>query len=94
MRRRFIRNAAQQMASIRHYAQFLNLKRVNARGIKQANKHVMLSSMCYNLKKYLKFISRKAKVNFIERSILSAVNHLFAPILGLFKGIQFSQPNG
>ena len=39
---------------------FLNLKRVNARGIKQANKHVMLSALCYNLKKYLKFISKKA----------------------------------
>jgi radical SAM protein with 4Fe4S-binding SPASM domain len=38
---------------------FLNLKRVNTRGIKQANKHVMMSALTYNLKKYLKFISRK-----------------------------------
>ena len=39
---------------------FLNLRRVNTRGIKQANKHVMMASLSYNLKKYLKFISKKA----------------------------------
>ena len=38
---------------------FLNLKRVNTRGIKQANKHVMMAALTYNLKKYMKFISRK-----------------------------------
>jgi hypothetical protein len=34
---------------------FLNMKRVNTRGIKQANKHVLMSALCYNLKKVLKF---------------------------------------
>ena len=38
---------------------FLNMKRVNARGIKQANKQVILAALCYNLKKYLKFIRKK-----------------------------------
>ncbi len=28
---------------------FLNMKRVNTRGIKQANKHVMMAELCYNL---------------------------------------------
>ena len=32
---------------------FLNLKRVNTRGIKGANKHVMMSAMVYNLKKLM-----------------------------------------
>ena len=33
---------------------FMNMKRVNTRGIKQVNKHVLMATMCYNLKKYLK----------------------------------------
>jgi IS5 family transposase len=40
---------------------FLNMKRINARGIKGANKQVILAALCYNLKKYLKFISKKTK---------------------------------
>lgn len=73
---------------------FMNLKRVNARGIQQANKHVMLSAMCYNLKKYLKFISRKAnaKVSWMEKVSLSTVNLLFEFVLSFFKGFQFSHP--
>ncbi len=38
---------------------FMNMKRVNTRGIKQANKHVLMAALCYNLKKYMKFIQRK-----------------------------------
>jgi transposase len=34
---------------------FLNMKRVNTRGIQLANKHVLMSALTYNLKKYLKF---------------------------------------
>ena len=40
---------------------FLNMKRVNTRGIQQANKHVLMAAMTYNLKKYLKFITQKPK---------------------------------
>lgn len=39
---------------------YLNLKRVNTRGIKQANKHVMMAALTYNLKKYIKFITKKS----------------------------------
>lgn len=35
---------------------FMGMRRVNTRGIKQANKHVLMASICYNMKKYLKFI--------------------------------------
>ncbi|CAH0335203.1 hypothetical protein FVB9288_00836 [Flavobacterium sp. CECT 9288] len=35
--------------------------RVNTRGIKQANKHVLMAALTYTLKKYLKFITKKAK---------------------------------
>jgi hypothetical protein len=40
---------------------FLNLKRVNTRGIKGANKHVMMSALVYNLKKHLKFKPKKVQ---------------------------------
>ena len=45
---------------------FLNLKRVNTRGIKQANKHVMMAALTYNLKKLLKFTSKKIKAQAME----------------------------
>ena len=35
---------------------FTNMKRVNTRGIKNANKHVLMASLTYNLKKYLRFV--------------------------------------
>lgn len=59
---------------------FLNLKRVNARGIKQANKHVIMSALVYNLKKYVKFITRKrirvsAQVEF--QSIMNKMSSVF-----------------
>jgi len=42
---------------------FLNMKRVNTRGIKQANKHVMMAALCYNLKKILNFKNISPKIN-------------------------------
>ena len=44
---------------------FLNLKRVNTRGIQQANKHVMMSALTYNLKKLLRYTSKKMNVGVI-----------------------------
>lgn len=41
---------------------FLNMKRVNTRGIKQANKHVMMAALCYNLKKLLIFNKRRPQI--------------------------------
>jgi len=43
---------------------FLNMQRVNTRGIKQANKHVLMAALCYNLKKLLKFSRPKLKFNY------------------------------
>ncbi len=42
---------------------YLNMKRVNTRGIKQANKHVMMAALCYNLKKLLNFTKISPKIN-------------------------------
>ena len=41
--------------------QFMGLRKINTKGIKQANKVMHLSAVAYNLKKYLKFISKKVK---------------------------------
>ena len=41
---------------------FLNMKRLNTRGMASANKHVMLSAMVYNLKKLMKFNRPKLKI--------------------------------
>ncbi len=49
----------------------------NARGIKQANKHLMIATLTYNLKKYLRFISRKAGANLraLEQSALKPMKN-------------------
>ena len=54
---------------------FTNMKRVNTRGIKQANKHVLMAAMTYNLKKYLKFIARKPKSKAQDVSIEQEKGH-------------------
>lgn len=41
---------------------FINMKRINTRGIQQANKHVLMASLTYNLKKYLRFVVKKPSV--------------------------------
>lgn len=41
---------------------FTNMKRVNTRGIQNANKHVLMASLTYNLKKYLRFTFKKPNV--------------------------------
>ena len=39
-----------------------NMKRINSRGMAQANKHVLMAALCYNLKKYLKFIRKRPHI--------------------------------
>jgi transposase len=45
---------------------YMGMRRVNTRGIKQANKHVIMASLCYNLKKYMKFKVKKVIENVVE----------------------------
>lgn len=44
---------------IRTLVNFTNMKRVNTRGIKNANKHVLMVSLIYNSKKYMRFVVKK-----------------------------------
>ena len=41
--------------------QFMGLRKINTKGIQQANKVMHLSAIAYNLKKYLKFIEKRAE---------------------------------
>src|SRR5690606_28835672 len=41
---------------------FMSMRRVNTRGLKNANKHVLMAALCYNLKKYMAFKPKKTKV--------------------------------
>lgn len=55
--------------------QFFGMRKVNTIGIKQANKVMLMAATAYNLKKYLKFIQKKAdsKTKAVNRGVLSAI---------------------
>jgi hypothetical protein len=59
--------------------QFMGLRKINTIGIQQANKVMHLSAMAYNLKKYLKFITKTVK------SDAKAMHHLFSVLKALFR---------
>jgi len=46
---------------------FINMRRVNTRGIDLANKHVILAATVYNLKKYLNYVPRFVKVRAMNK---------------------------
>ena len=52
--------------------QFLAMRKVNTRGIQQANKVMLMAAMAYNLKKYLKF--NKGKVVSMAREAILSFN--------------------
>lgn len=60
-----------------------NMRRINSRGMEQANKHVLMAALTYNLKKYMKFISKRvmAKVQVMQRELCcllqTALSNLF-----------------
>lgn len=42
---------------------FLNMRRINTRGIQQSNKCMLMAAIAYNLKKLMKFITRKVQTD-------------------------------
>jgi hypothetical protein len=60
--------------------QFMGLRKINTIGLQQANKVMHLSAMAYNLKKYLKFISKtvKSDAKTMHRFVLE-LKALFTP---------------
>jgi IS5 family transposase len=58
--------------------QFMGLRKINTIGLKQANKVMHMAAMAYNLKKYLKFISKTVK------SDANLSHHFFNSIKAVF----------
>lgn len=55
---------------------FMNMKRVNTRGIKLANKHIIMAALCYNLQKLLKFNPKTGLSKALEKDC-SGLNACF-----------------
>jgi len=55
---------------------YLNMRKVNSRGISQASKHVLMAALCYNLKKYMKYVQRKIKMIAMEQSVFPLISGL------------------
>ena len=66
---------------------YLAMRRVNTRGIKQANKCIMMSAIAYNLKKLLKWQSRKVKVAVMPK-MKEVKNTLQTLFLSLFPSLR------
>ncbi len=69
---------------------YTNMRRVNTRGIANANKHILLASLAYNLKKYMKTPWRRIKVlempkQTLSKSILASVLGHFGLVLSPYK---------
>lgn len=58
--------------------QFYGMRKVNTIGIKQANKSMLMAGTAYNLKKYLKFVQKKAANQVKE--VPTSINQLFAAL--------------
>ena|SRR5436853_2299640 len=58
---------------------YLNMRRVNTRGMKQANKCMLMAAIAYNLKKLMKFTARKvhADVKALQASLQNTLLIIF-----------------
>ena len=63
---------------------FLNMKRVNTRGIDLATKHVLMATLAYNLKKYLKFANKKYAANLCSSARKQAMDDNYTPAFLFF----------
>ena len=73
---------------------FTNMRRVNSRGIEQASKHVLMAALSYNLKKYMKWSTRKAiakvmelnvPLDAIQNGLNMALKSILSPLRALWK---------
>ena len=64
---------------------FMAVKRINARGLAAANKTLIMAAACYNLKKWMKFITTKATLNaaVMTKSVANASAHFLKNLLSL-----------
>jgi hypothetical protein len=66
---------------------FMNMRRVNTRGIELANKHVLLAATVYNLKKYMNYVQRTARAAAME-ALKITENKLKSFIFTLFVALR------
>jgi len=64
------------------------MKRINSRGMPQANKHVLMAALTYNLKKYLRFVVKKPIVLAQIVSLKQGKTHTF--LKTLFYDLKYS----
>ena len=70
--------------------QFMGLRKINTRGIANANKVMLMAGTAYNIKKYLKFI--KNDVESVVKNGVNALLQLFGEIgvvFGFSKQLKF-----
>ena len=48
---------------------FTNMRRINTRGIKQANKHVLMAALVYNLKKFMHYVTSNRKTGAAQMTL-------------------------
>ena len=48
---------------------FTNMRRINTRGIKQANKHVLMAALVYYLKKFMHYVSTNRKTGAAQMTL-------------------------
>ncbi len=67
--------------------QFMGLRKINTIGIKQANKVMKMAAIAYNLKKYLKFIEKKAKSMAKQADLLVAIKNVSQKVFSMILSI-------
>ena len=66
---------------------FLGMKRINAKGLAAANKTLILAAACYNLKKWLKFVSPKSNIKIMTmlqtnaREVFELIKKVFTRLI-------------
>ena len=70
---------------------FTGMKKINARGIEQAEKHVLMASLCYNLKKMIKFWTEKAQIQVSYAQITDKLQTLSYSLFSAFVRLIFVQ---
>lgn len=69
---------------------FTNMRRINTRGIKQANKHILMAALVYNLKKFMHYVSAKRKTGASQMPALQVKQAK----MGLFSSFWLYSPIG
>jgi hypothetical protein len=68
----------------------MGLRKINTLGVKQANKVMHLAAIAYNLKKYLKFITKTAKSEAKSLAlVLFKRKSLFGNYILILSGVNF-----